>query len=77
MSTDADAHEHWGYLLGLDDHGKGLTRDDCPFLADTEAARCWRVGWDVAEREEIRESHSEKIAAEQSFWSREEMRNAV
>lgn len=69
--------EHWGYLMGLDDHSKGQSRDDVPFLAGSEAARCWLAGWDAAEREDIAESHRDKIATEQSFWSQEEMRNAV
>jgi hypothetical protein len=72
--TDAATREHWGYLLGLDDHDKGLTRSDCPFFAGSEAARCWLAGWETVEREEIRESHREKIATERSFWTREEMR---
>lgn len=77
MIADAATRQHWGYLLGLHDHSCGVLRGDAPFLAGSEAARCWLAGWDMAEREEIRESHREKIAVEQSFWSREEMRNAV
>jgi hypothetical protein len=76
MNIPAAIREHWGYLLGLHDHSKGAARTDIPFSPDGFAAHCWLAGWDVAERDEISESHREKIATEQSFWSREEMRNA-
>lgn len=57
---DAATREHWGFLLGLNDHAHGVARDDVPFFIDSDAGRCWLSGWDVAEREEIRESHREK-----------------
>lgn len=64
MIADAATREHWGYLLGISDHACGVARHDAPFPPDTEAARCWLSGWDSAEREDIRESHREKIEAE-------------
>jgi hypothetical protein len=73
----AAARQHWGYLLGYQEHECGVARADNAFGAGGEAALCWLAGWDAAERDDIRESHREKIAGEQSFWSKEEMRNAA
>jgi hypothetical protein len=69
--------EHWGFSLGLDGHDKGLTRDDSPFYRHSSADQAWRLGWARAERAAVRAVIREKIAAEMSFWTQEEMRNAA
>ena len=77
MAAPAAVVEHISYGWGIRDHGHGLKRDDSPHFRHSEADRAWRAGWARAEREAIRESIREKIATEQSFWTREEMRNAA
>jgi hypothetical protein len=52
--------EHWGYLLGLDSHERGLTRDDSPFLRRSDADQAWRLGWARADRDAVTEHYREK-----------------
>lgn len=66
---DEAMRESWAYRWGYRDWARAgslkLTADDSPFARGTFADRCWRAGWLRAERDDIAESHAEKIAAEQ------------
>jgi hypothetical protein len=64
---DAAMREHWGYRKGYRAHGMGLGAATSPFGHGTFADRCWRAGWQRAERDDIAASHAEKIDAERAY----------